>query len=516
MVRGFISGVFWGLVFTVLSLWIVTQLSDVVRLLVAPNQITQIAPDGAGLTPDLGGETANAPNPLGQDLPQLAQEGTALDVAAPDAAPSPDVSTAAAPQVAARPAANVETPQTRTSDATPAADPQPEPPRTDAATTEQPEAPGAESAPQVDIKPAAAAQEVAPSPEAGDVLAPDTDNEADLVADAALPEAGTVADDEAQLDAGAATSAEVVDFSAPQVVELGQEAQAALDQAETEAVAQASEDQGDPETLPETGPKSSVTVNRLPTIGGDATENDPAPETQSDPDLVEWDENTPALIRNARPFENPEGLPLMAIVLLTGTKGEVARSQSELPVAVSYALDASLENAGELMEKVRAAGQEVLAIAPLIDRAQPSDVEVAFADYLARVPQAVAVMDLPDGRFQADRNVAAQVIAHLAASGHGMVTYKRGFNAGLQMAERDGLPAAMVFRDFDGAGQDRAAIKRFLDQAAFRAGQQSGVVMVGRDTPETLAAILEWSLGTRANTVKLAPISAILQNETGG
>ena len=39
------------------------------------------------------------------------------------------------------------------------------------------------------------------------------------------------------------------------------------------------------------------------------------------------------------------------------------------------------------------------------------------------------------------------------------------------------LPVALVFREFDNAGQDRAAMKRFLDQAAFRAGQQSGVIL---------------------------------------
>ena len=69
---------------------------------------------------------------------------------------------------------------------------------------------------------------------------------------------------------------------------------------------------------------------------------------------------------------------------------------------------------------------------------------------------------------------------------------------------------ALVFREFDGAGQDTATIKRFLDQAAFRAGQQSGVILVGHNRADTISALQEWSLGNRAGTIALAPISVVL------
>jgi len=78
------------------------------------------------------------------------------------------------------------------------------------------------------------------------------------------------------------------------------------------------------------------------------------------------------------------------------------------------------------------------------------------------------------------------------------------------VAELAGVPTALVFREFDGAGQDSATIKRFLDQAAFRARQQSGVILVGHIRAATIKALIEWSLGNRASSVALAPVSAAL------
>ena len=92
-----------------------------------------------------------------------------------------------------------------------------------------------------------------------------------------------------------------------------------------------------------------------------------------------------------------------------------------------------------------------------------------------------------------------------------MLTYDRGLNSGLQIAAGRGVKATTVFRVFDDGDRDTAAIKRFMDQGAFRAGQAGPVVLVGQARPETLVAITEWSLGNRAATVSLAPVSAVLQ-----
>ena len=53
-------------------------------------------------------------------------------------------------------------------------------------------------------------------------------------------------------------------------------------------------------------------------------------------------------------------------------------------------------------------------------------------------------------------------------------------------------------------------IRRFLDQAVFRAGRDGGVIMVGRLRPDTISALLLWGLQDRAGRVALAPVSAVL------
>lgn len=217
----------------------------------------------------------------------------------------------------------------------------------------------------------------------------------------------------------------------------------------------------------------------------------------------------PAIRRYAEPFENPENRPMMAIVLLPDPGGDDAPAQT-LPFPVSYAVDASAPDARARMAAYRAAGHEVVALAPLPEGSEPRDVEVAFQSYFDAVPEAVAFLDTPRAQFQSSRKVAAQVAEALAADGQGMITYSRGLNTGLQVAERQGVPVALVFRVIDDAGRKNAAIKRFLDQAAFRAGQMSGVVLIAHDRPETRRALLEWSLGNRASTVSLAPVSAAL------
>ena len=72
-----------------------------------------------------------------------------------------------------------------------------------------------------------------------------------------------------------------------------------------------------------------------------------------------------------------------------------------------------------------------------------------------------------------------------------------------------------MFRDFDSADQTPTVIRRFLDQAAFRADQEGGVIMLGRVRPDTISALLLWGLQDRAERVALAPVSALLKSQVG-
>ena len=83
-----------------------------------------------------------------------------------------------------------------------------------------------------------------------------------------------------------------------------------------------------------------------------------------------------------------------------------------------------------------------------------------------------------------------------------------------KLAVKNGVPAAAIFRDFDNKDQTPTVIRRFLDQAAFKAGIEGSVIMLGRMRPETISALLVWGLQDRATQVALAPISAVLKSQT--
>jgi uncharacterized protein len=145
--------------------------------------------------------------------------------------------------------------------------------------------------------------------------------------------------------------------------------------------------------------------------------------------------------------------------------------------------------------------------------ATPADLEQTFQAHAAALPEAVAVIDLADAGFQNDRQLATQLVPILAAQGRGLLTWDKGLNAADQVARREALPTAMVFRSLDAEGEDAAVIRRYLDRAAFKAAQEGAVTVVGQARPETVAALLEWAVEGRASTVALAPVSAVLTGQ---
>jgi uncharacterized protein len=88
-----------------------------------------------------------------------------------------------------------------------------------------------------------------------------------------------------------------------------------------------------------------------------------------------------------------------------------------------------------------------------------------------------------------------------------------GLNSAGRVADRADLPNKPIFRDLDGEGQDATIIRRFLDNAAFKAGQTEGAVLLGRLRPDTISALVLWGGLQRAERVALAPISAVLLSQ---
>lgn len=234
------------------------------------------------------------------------------------------------------------------------------------------------------------------------------------------------------------------------------------------------------------------------------------PDTDADASV-----DLPPIQAFAAPFGDTDSQPLMAIILidngvdLTSGPAGIAALRN-FPYPLSFAVDSAMPEARQRMAEYRAQGFEVLALLDLPKNATARDAETAVSQSLAAVPEAVALMEAPDGGGQFSREVSDQITAALKASGHGLVLQSKGLNTVQKLAVRDGVPAGLIFRDFDSAGQTPRVIRRFLDQAAFRARQEGGVIMVGRVRPDTISALLLWGLQDRASRVALVPISAVL------
>lgn len=219
----------------------------------------------------------------------------------------------------------------------------------------------------------------------------------------------------------------------------------------------------------------------------------------------------PPFTAYAEPFDNPEDRPLMSIVLIDEAGAVGAEALAEFPYPLSFAIDPEDPEAAAKMAARRAAGFEVLMLADLPRAASPQDAETALEVWRGKLPEAVAILEGIETGVQGNRRLADQVAAVAASVGYGLVTQNSGLNTVQKLALRDGVPAGVVFRDFDGAGQNPRAIRRFLDQAAFRAGQEGAVIMLGRLRPDTISALLIWGLQDRAERVALAPVSASLE-----
>jgi uncharacterized protein len=214
---------------------------------------------------------------------------------------------------------------------------------------------------------------------------------------------------------------------------------------------------------------------------------------------------------NAQAFVAFDDRPLMSIVLIDDEAAIGAEALAEFPYPLTFAIDPDDPKATEKMQARRDAGFEVLILADLPREAAPQDAETSLAVWMERLPQAVGLLEGVETGFQGNRPLADQMVAAMKESGYGMVTQNSGLNTVQKLALRDGMPAGVVFRDFDGAGQNPRAIRRFLDQAAFRARQEGSVIMLGRLRPETISALLLWGLQDRASQVGLAPVSAGLK-----
>ncbi|EBA11712.1 divergent polysaccharide deacetylase family protein [Roseobacter sp. CCS2] len=257
------------------------------------------------------------------------------------------------------------------------------------------------------------------------------------------------------------------------------------------------------DALPPTN--TAVRINRPGT-----TEEEPQPEIAEPAAVDEIADDAPALLRYGVPFDPAEATALISVILIDdGQMADAPAAVAELGFVATVAVNALSSVSTDLAADYRAAGVEVAMQAELPPGAQPTDVEVAFEAARGLVPEVAMLFSDGTGAMQ-DRAVTAQVMEILASDGYGFVTVQRGLSNAARAADQAGVSAATIERDIDGAGEDQRMILRALDQAAFRARQTGTAVLLGRVTPETLAALRDWAADIDRETLEIAPVSAVL------
>ncbi|SEO95112.1 Uncharacterized conserved protein YibQ, putative polysaccharide deacetylase 2 family [Salinihabitans flavidus] len=506
MLRGVIGGLIWGAVLAVLALAVASLLAPL------PATVTPQTETAA----TRGGQDAGGGGGLDQtsqaDAPVASGDGgPATEPAGDDALPDTDTAPAPVPETGTAsdwmdvPFPGAESgivPSTNGDDAPVAGNAAP-----------APEVPEAEGDLSISTDPAQPAPPPVPETgafdEPGQITAPGEDAGAALPGDDPAPETGPVAEapdavgsqdavPEAETGSSGMRSApEIEDGSGPEMAAPGDQ-----DAATEETLLKPAGD------LSESFPQ--LKSNRLPTVGED---NSPAGVAEDA--AAQAPRRAIDLYRAAH--DDPAGKPLMSIVLIDDGQAAIGVEALEsFPYPLSFAVSTLAPDAREKMEYYRSRGFEVLAMIDLPETAAARDVEVAMQAHLEALPEAAAVLEGTADGVQGSREVSDQVTEILKETGHGLVMHPKGLNTARKLAEREGIPAATVFRDFDGEGQSPVVMRRFLDHAAFKARQEEGgVIMLGRLRPDTVSALLLWALQDRVEEVALVPVSAVLLSDQG-
>jgi hypothetical protein len=524
MKRGFFSGTVWGLIVGVVAIVAATQFTERQELsLPQPERAETTVPDATEfaevrdesdpvaptaedpvLGDDLAAATPDQPRAESDAVPSLDSAPIAAPVPesdAPDALPSPDEPDA--PAVVSAPDTTRPGQDQIAAPAAPASD--------------KPLASGIEA-------PTAPLPVPVPVEEAVAAVVLDTETDTLPIVPEAEPDTPPVVPEAVQ----PAPEAEIAE--APQVPEAPEAPQTDDTQLAIAAVPETAVEEPRRPTTPETTEAAVLPDDSANTQidAGNAQDAMPGKRAGTLPGVIRLNEETeeprteiatldPADAAGAAldsfrvAYERPADVPLLSLILIVPEASAVLPDTlAALPFKVSFAIFARDPEASQTASDLRKSGAEILMIPSLPQAATPADVEQALQANLSVIPQAVAFLDAPEASFQTDRTAVAQVVAAAGASGHGLVTFPRGLNTAQKIAERDGVPAGLVFRDLDADGQDSATIRRTLDQAAFRARQEGEVILVGRARPQTITALTEWALGNRAASVSLAPVSAVI------
>ena len=541
MGRGFLAGISWGALVGVFMLVVSSFVLDR-RELSVPDTVPTEVEVSEGSEFNRGGIDTNPVLPTPDN--ELASQGTTGVVAPDDAVEAPpalDTSSLEAPtpeieapsQLGEAPAVETTAPEAPTSV-------QDEAQETATAPLVEPEAPG--DTPQADTEaPASAVVEVTESEQ--EIESPTEDSAPSVTTDLQQPATPTTDEVSVESEAPEAPVAEedpeTLEPEAPEV-EVA-EAPEATSEPEPEDTVEPriADTPTNEEPVITTDPPAPTTAEvvrpdgeesqffqpvdslgsggegegtALPTVRRIGSDETTAPEETETIESQPVDPNAPALQQFAADYEGTSVGTIISIILIDEEANLSDQALKRLPEFVAIGVKAGHADAKPAAAKYRASGREVVMVPTLPAGATPQDVEQALRVNFERVPNAVALMDPSGSSFQSDRAAVSQVIDVIAATGHGLITFPRGLNTAHQTAEKSGVPTGLIFRNLDANGEQSDQIQRSLDRAAFRARQNTGVVLVGSTNNATVGAIIEWA-ANNSGTVQIAPISAML---TGG
>ncbi len=368
-------------------------------------------------------------------------------------------------------------------------------------------APDATSAPQPDaaLTPAQPSAPAADTSDAPAVAVTTTVEDEPAVSEPVLEEAALVDDAPVDTESAPVVASAEADRAAPEdtAPALPQVTAPTEDPVETAVV----------ETAPSRLPQIEAPEPETEAAEGDGTADATASDGDSaSADAAPVDAGPNALRDHAVAFDGAVDQALMAVVLIDDPSlGLTTDTLTRFAFPVAFAIDPLSDGAADRAAAYRAAGFEVVIWGDILaEGAAAEDVPQVLEGATQILPEAVAVLDSPDGRIQGDRPILDAVVEHLGITGHGLVAYPQGLNAAEQTARRADVPAATLFRQLDDEDQRATVITRFLARAGFAAGEGGTVVVVGRTRPDTVTALFSWALGERTSGLEIAPLSAVL------
>lgn len=240
-------------------------------------------------------------------------------------------------------------------------------------------------------------------------------------------------------------------------------------------------------------------------------------------------EAPPAWQRFAADFANPQGRPMVAVVVSGLGLSEAATEAAirRLPPGITLSFSPYARRLDEWIALARAHGHEVLLDLPMEPESYPRDDPGPGALLTSLGPQEnrarlqwvlgrgsayVGLTGVMGSRFVASEESLAPVLRDVADRGLIFVDNRPGDGAAVEMlaAELE-LPLLVNDRTLDGQQASRPAIDARLAEVERLALTNGRALAIAHPYPVTIERLAEWSATLPGRRLALAPVSALLR-----